>query len=205
MAYKRALLKKMISRLQEPRRFIQVIAGPRQVGKTTLAGQIVDELAELTAYHTADDTTEYGTAWIDRIWEALRVRMRLEGQQEAVLFIDEIQKIKDWSETVKKNWDKDTRNKLELKLVLLGSSRLLMQEGLSDSLAGRFEFNHCGYWSLAEMEEAFSFSAEQYQWFGGYPGAAGLIVDELRFKEYIRSAIVEPTLTRDILMTTRID
>ncbi|MCL2768396.1 MAG: DUF4143 domain-containing protein, partial [Synergistaceae bacterium] len=86
-----------------------------------------------------------------------------------------------------------------------GSSRLLLMDGLSESLLGRFELNYAGHWSLSEMQNAFGFSPEQYQWFGGYPGAAGFVNDESRFKEYIRNAIIEPTMIRDILMTTKID
>jgi predicted AAA+ superfamily ATPase len=205
MKYQRPLLNTLMARLREPRKFIQVMAGPRQVGKTTIATEIEEQLSKITAYHSADDTVNYGSAWVDQIWESLRIRMSLGQMTEAILIIDEIQKVRDWSITVKKNWDRDTREKREIKLLLLGSSRLLLMDGLSESLFGRYELSYAGHWTLGEMREAFGFSPEQYQWFGGYPGAASLINDELRFKEYIRNAIIEPTLSRDILMTTKID
>jgi predicted AAA+ superfamily ATPase len=205
MKYHRPLQDTLMARLREPRKFIQVIAGPRQVGKTTVAIEIEEQLSGIVAYHSADDTVNYGSAWVDQIWESLRIRMTLGQMAEAVLIIDEIQKVRDWSIMVKKNWDRDTREKRGIKLLLLGSSRLLLMDGLSESLFGRYELSYAGHWTLKEMQGAFGFSSEQYQWFGGYPGAASLINDELRFKEYIRNAIIEPTLTRDILMTAKID
>jgi predicted AAA+ superfamily ATPase len=131
--------------------------------------------------------------------------MNLEQKAAAVIIVDEIQKISDWSSAVKKNWDRDSREKRDIKLVLLGSSRLLIMDGLSESLAGRFELSYAGHWDFAEMQKAFGCSIEQYQWFGGYPGAAEFFTDESRFKDYIRNAIIEPTMVRDILMTTKID
>jgi predicted AAA+ superfamily ATPase len=205
MAYERRLLTELKKRLKESRKFIQVIAGPRQVGKTTLALQLFERLSGLKEYRSADDTTDTGGIWIDQIWDALRVRMSLEKRRQAVLFIDEIQKIRDWSAFVKKNWDRDAREKRDIKLLILGSSRLLLMDGLSESLTGRYELSYLGHWSYAEMRSAFGFSTEEYQWFGGYPGAAPLIKDEKRYKDYIRGSIIEPTMTRDILLTTKVD
>jgi predicted AAA+ superfamily ATPase len=158
----------------------------------------------LSAFHSADDTAKAGSVWIDQIWEALRLRMQINKVKEAVLFIDEVQKIHNWSECVKKNWDRDSASGLKLKLVILGSSRLLLEDGLSESLLGRFEINFLGHWSYAEMKKAFSFTPQQYIWFGGYPGAAELIKNENRFKNYIRNSVAEASLGRDIIMTTKI-
>lgn len=205
MKYQRPLLKILLERIQEPRKFIQVIAGPRQVGKTTMALALSDKIKGLAEYHSADDASYYSTVWIDQVWESLRTRMHFEQKSSAVLILDELQKISDWSAAIKKHWDRDARENRDIKLVLLGSSRLLLMDGLSESLMGRFELSYAGHWSFEEMQEAFGFSPEQYQWFGGYPGAAGFIRNELRFKEYIRNAIIEPTTVRDILMTTQID
>ena len=205
MEYQRPLVNRLLARIQEPRRFIQVVAGPRQVGKTTMAISLLSKLEGIVEYHSADDASAYSPAWIDQIWESLRIRMKLGQTSGAVLIMDEVQKISDWSATVKKHWDRDTRDGINIKLMLLGSSRLLLMDGLSESLLGRFELNHAGHWNFTEMEAAFKFSPEQYQWFGGYPGAAAFINDEQRFKEYIRNSIIEPTMIRDILMTTKID
>jgi len=204
MKYRRALLETLAQRLAEKRRFIQVIAGPRQTGKTTLAQQLFKQTNILSRYYSADDTAEAGTAWINEKWEALRLQMQLKNEKEAVLFIDEIQKIRNWSESIKKNWDKDTAEGRKIKLIILGSSRLLLEDGLSESLMGRFEINYLGHWSYAEMKKAFSFTPQQYIWFGGYPGAAEFIKDENRFKAYIRSSISEPSIGRDILITTKV-
>jgi hypothetical protein len=204
MEYRRVLLKTIAERIEDKRRFIQVIAGPRQTGKTTLARQLFKQTKIFSCFHSADDTAEAGSSWIDQIWESMRLQMQLKKEKEAILFIDEIQKISNWSECVKKNWDKDTAEGRKLKLIILGSSRLLLEDGLSESLLGRFEINYLGHWSFAEMKKAFSFSPQQYIWFGSYPGAADLIKNESRFKNYVRNSVAEPSLGRDILMTTKV-
>jgi uncharacterized protein len=121
------------------------------------------------------------------------------------LVIDEIQKIDNWSETVKLLWDMDSRNKLNLKVILLGSSRLLLQQGLTESLAGRFESTYMGHWSFDEMQRAFGWDVNQYVWFGGYPGSAALINDEERWKTYVQESLIETSISKDILMLTRVD
>jgi predicted AAA+ superfamily ATPase len=185
--------------------FIQVIAGPRQVGKTTIAISLQKEYEGLIEYHSSDDAVGNTIAWVDQIWESLRIKMKLNKIDEAVLILDEIQKISDWSAIVKKHWDRDTREGTAIKPLLLGSSRLLLMDGLSESLMGRYELSYAGHWGFCEMRESFGFTLDEYLWFGGYPGAARLKHDESRFKEYIKNSIAEPTMTRDILLTTKID
>lgn len=131
--------------------------------------------------------------------------MRKLEAREFILVVDEIQKIPDWSDLVKKLWDEDTRNDVHLKVLLSGSSRLLLQTGLSESLAGRFETIYTEHWSLTEMHSAFGWNAEQFAWYGGYPGSAGLIADEERWKHYVNTSLIETSISRDILMLTRID
>jgi predicted AAA+ superfamily ATPase len=89
--------------------------------------------------------------------------------------------------------------------VVLGSSQLLVQEGLSESLAGRFEIIPVTHWSYGEMKEAFGWNLEQYLHFGGYPGAAPLVPDHERWRRYIVDSLIEPTLSRDILLMRRVD
>ena len=192
-------------RTAEPRRFIQVIMGPRQVGKTTLVRQLLNNLAIPYHFAAADAVASANNAWIEQQWEAARFRMRSNGATEGLLVIDEIQKIDNWADVIKAQWDKDTFDDLSLKVILLGSARLLLQRGLSESLAGRFELIQLTHWTLAEMETAFGFSPEQYVWYGGYPGAAALISDEVRWRDYILNSLVETTLSKDILMLTRVD
>jgi predicted AAA+ superfamily ATPase len=143
--------------------------------------------------------------WLTEQWEVARVKKQALGTNEFLLVIDEIQKIKNWSETVKALWDQDTQANTGIKLVLLGSSRLILQEGLTESLAGRFEKIFMGHWSLQEMETAFGYDAATYVWFGGYPGAATMIQDELRWKQYIKDALIETSILKDVLMLSRIE
>ena len=191
------------NRILESRKFIQVILGPRQVGKTTMVLQVLDEIDAPNQFVSADNITN--SSWIDQLWEAARFRMKQQNLGEMILVIDEIQKIPNWSESVKKLWDEDSKNLLNLKIVLLGSSRLLIQDGLSESLAGRFETIYMTHWSFSEMRDAFDFSLEQYIYFGAYPGSATLIDDEKRWKNYVRDALIETTISKDILMLTRVD
>ena len=202
---KRSQLQLVVSRIKEERRFMQVLAGPRQVGKTTLVLQLLEEPGIQGFYVAADDISGIGLAWIEMQWETARQRMKLAGMDSYVLIIDEIQKIPNWSETVKRLWDSDSRENIPLHVILLGSSRLLLQTGMTESLAGRYETMYISHWSLAEMREAFGWSTDQYAWYGGFPGAASLISDEMRWKNYVRNSLAETSISRDILMMSRID
>lgn len=164
----RKYLPALSARLKEPRKFMQVIAGPRQVGKTTLALQCMEKSGMPSHFASADESSDMRPVWIDQQWETARLKS---GSKTGLLVLDEVQKIHNWSHTVKKNWDSDTRNKIPLRVLLLGSSRLLIQEGLTESLAGRFEIIQLPHWSYQEMKSAFGYSPEEYVWFGGYPGA----------------------------------
>jgi predicted AAA+ superfamily ATPase len=193
------------SRAEEPRRFIQVLFGPRQVGKTTIISQIIASLK--TPFHSvsADAVPSSDQNWLEIQWETARLKMQQEEAGEILLVIDEIQKIDNWSEIVKLLWDNDTRENRNIKVILLGSSRLLIQQGLTESLAGRFETIYIGHWSFTEMNEAFGWTANQYAWFGGYPGSAPLINDEERWKNYVTNSLIETSISKDILMLTRVD
>lgn len=203
--YERPYLKQVKSRVEEPRKFIQVILGPRQVGKTTMVTQLLSQLSIPYVYESADAIAATNSAWLMQVWETARLRMKASGASEYLLVVDEIQKIDNWSEIVKQQWDKDTRENVNIKVILLGSSRLLIQKGLTESLAGRFETFYLGHWSFAEMQDAFDWSIEQYVYFGGYPGSASLIEDEERWKNYIKDSLIETSISKDILMLTRVD
>ena len=190
------------ARLAEPRRFLQVVAGPRQVGKTTLVHQVTEALHCPVHFASADEPMLRGPEWIAAQWDAARLSVAKDG---ALLVLDEVQKIPGWSETVKRLWDEDTRKRVRLRVVLLGSAPLLIQRGLTESLAGRFETIRLGHWSFAEMEAAFGWSLGQYLFYGGYPGAAPLISDPPRWKRYVLDALVETTISRDVLLLTRVD
>lgn len=195
----------LTGRIHEKRRFIQVLVGPRQVGKTTIIKQLLANYAYDSLYESADAIMTGNFTWLMQIWETARLRMKAQSSPEFLLIIDEIQKIENWSEIIKQQWDKDTFEDINIKVILLGSSRLLLQQGLSESLAGRFETLLVGHWTYAEMNEAFDLSLEQYIYFGAYPGAAHLISDEDRWKEYIKNSLIETSISKDILMLTRVD
>lgn len=199
------MLEALISRLREPRRFLQVLAGPRQTGKTTLAQQAMEVLGLPAHYASADEPTLRGRPWIGEQWELGRLRARQAGKGGALLVLDEVQKVAGWSETVKRLWDEDGAARMPLKVMLLGSTPLLLQRGLTESLAGRFELVRVPHWSFAEMREAFGWMLERFIYFGGYPGAAPLVGDRDRWARYILDSLVETTISRDILLLTRVD
>lgn len=204
MEYKRPQFAEVFDRMNEPRKFIQVLAGPRQVGKSTLIDQVLAECQIPHYLYNADGADENDTDWIRRIWESTRTLMDTRQQTEAVLVIDEIHKIKRWSEIVKREWDADTRGKRQLKLFILGSSRLMLRKGLTESLAGRFELIRLGHWTLQEMEDAFGWTLDEWIYYGGYPGSASLIKDMRRWKKYIKESLVAPAIEKDIILTSNI-
>ncbi len=193
-----------MSRLKEPRKFIQVVMGARQVGKSTVVKQVLQDLDIPYQFFSADNVPATNGYWVTNCWEAVRSLKENNGWKSAVLVIDEIQKIANWSEAVKKEWDDDTFNDRDIRVLLLGSSRVMLERGLSESLAGRFEEIRMGHWSYAEMKECFGYTLDQYIYYGGYPGAASLAGDDDRFQQYVQSAIIDATINKDILMDTPI-
>lgn len=199
--FRRAQFTELKSRLSEPRNKIQVISGPRQVGKSTLVKQVLQETEIPYMLVSADNVNHINTAWISEMWNTARARMKMSQDSEFLLVIDEVHKINNWSEAVKKEWDQDTFNDLNLKVVILGSSRLLLKDGLTESLAGRYELIRMPHWSYAEMYEAFNLDIDQYIYFGGYPGGAMYINNERRWRRYIKDSIVAPAIEKDVLFT----
>ena len=223
--YRRNEVSVLLDRLSERPRFLIFLEGPRQVGKTTL---VRDALTNFRQDHyrfvpvdRPDDAHAPGTtaaesdaysqdgrprdaAWLIDYWQRARAAAR-QATEGHILVFDEIQKIPRWSETVKGLWDADRAEGLNLHVVLLGSSPLLMQKGMSESLAGRYELIRVAHWSFLEMYEAFDFDLDDYIYFGGYPGSASLIRDETRWRDYVRTSLVEPNIEKDILMMTRVD
>ena len=202
---KRSIFNEIYKRIKEPRKFIQVLLGPRQVGKTTLATQLEKELKIPSFYITADIATLEDLTWLNSSWET--ARQKIESKKEALLIIDEIQKIPNWSNLIKKLWDEDTKNNLNLKVIILGSSPWLMQKGLSESLAGRFEIIPITHWSFSEMQSFFNWNLDQYVFFGGYPGPVNFAneKDFSRWQNYINDSLIETTISRDILLMTQIN
>ena len=204
--YKRAIFPSLVNRFSEPRRFIQVLSGPRQTGKTTLARQLMDHIDYPCTYASADEPALKGLTWIEQQWELIRAKEKQAGgKRPGLIILDEIHKIPGWSETVKRLWDEDSAAGMNVRALLLGSAPLLVQRGLTESLAGRFESIPVSHWSYGEMQAAFGWGLEQYLYFGGYPGAAPLAGDHERWSRYITDSLIETTLSRDILLMTRID
>lgn len=198
--YKRSTYETISKRLEEPRKFVQVIMGPRQIGKSTVVKQVLDDCDKPFLFYSADTIPSTSSTWISECWNTARLQMRLHQDEEMIIVIDEIQKLKNWSEYVKKEWDADSLNHVNLKVILLGSSRVLLEKGLAESMMGRFEEIRMGHWSYQEMRDAFGMTLEQYVYYGGYPGAAPLINDEERWSNYINGAIIDATINKDILM-----
>ena len=203
--YTRPQAAELLQRLQEPRRFLQVIAGARQVGKTTMVIQVAEKSGIPYRFASADQPTLRGPDWIEEQWDAARLLARGAERTGAVLIIDEAQKAPQWAEAVKRLWDEDTRDRLRLQVVVLGSAPVLLGRGLTESLAGRFEVLQMPHWSFPEMQTAFGWTLDQYIFFGAYPGAASLIKQPVRWARYIRDSLIETTISRDVLLLTRVD
>ena len=222
-AFQRPQVNNLVQRLAEVPHHIIALFGPRQTGKTTIVRQVLRQVDLESRYLAVDEpdtslfrappavaeatfplSQERNTDWLVRSWQQARIDAE-QSLHGFVLVFDEIQKIPNWSETVKGLWDADRARDCPLHVVILGSAPLLMQAGLSESLAGRFEPIHVAHWSFKEMSEAFDFDLPTYLYFGGYPGAARTIRDPERWRAYILGALVEPNIERDILSMTRVD
>lgn len=202
--YQREQYSTLYERIVEPRRFIQVVAGPRQVGKSTLVKQVISALTIPYTMESADGVGETNGEWISSVWEGVRQQMLFRNEKEHLLVIDEIHKVNNWSEIVKREWDSDTFADRNIKVVILGSSRLLLKKGLTESLMGRFELIRMPHWNYREMHEAFGWDINQYIYFGGYPGGATLIGNERRWRGYVTDAIIAPSIEKDVILTSTI-
>ena len=198
----RSYFETITKRVNEPRKFIQIIEGPRQVGKSTLIKQVLKSTSLPWVHFTADNVPATRTAWITDCWTTARNKLRMEHLPELLLVIDEIQKLQNWGEVVKKEWDDDTFNDMPIKVVLLGSSRIRLEKGLSESLKGRYETIKMPNWTLSEIQDGFGMTTDEYIYFGSYPGSADLRHDLDRWQEYISSSIVDATINNDILIDT---
>lgn len=200
--FQRPHLQLIKHRISSSFRAIQVMLGPRQIGKSTIAHQLMEEL-KLPVYMTsADDTYNAAQSWIQAQWT--RGRQLVKDNGSAILILDEVQKIEDWSGVIKQLWDEDTQTKTDLNVLLLGSSTLMLQSGLTESLAGRFEILRIPHWCFEECHDAFGVSVEEYIFYGGYPGTLPLKDDWNRFKSYVRDSLIETVISKDILMQTNI-
>ena len=222
-SFQRSQVQTLLDRLNEPPRHILAVFGPRQTGKTTIVRQALQSTDRESRYLAVDDPDDSGfpvaslgteltgtapgvrdTQWLVDSWNRAR-EIAQHGPRGYVLAIDEIQRIPDWSQTVKGLWDADRSAGCPMHVVVLGSAPLIVQSGLSESLAGRFERIFVPHWTFKEMGDAFDFDLESYLFFGAYPGAAHFLRDERRWRDYLLDALIEPNIERDILAMTRVD
>ncbi|MDZ7292522.1 MAG: ATP-binding protein [candidate division KSB1 bacterium] len=203
IVFRRDIVTQLIQRTAEPRRFIQVVTGPRQVGKTTAVHQVLEEWSGHSVYASADMPAPPQPIWIEQMWE--KARLRSQEGRPVVLVLDEVQKVTRWSEIVKRQWDEDSRQGRDIRVIILGSSALLVQAGLTESLAGRFELLHATHWTFDECQACFGWDLDRFIYFGGYPGAAPLIETEDRWAQYIRESLIETTLSKDVLLLNRVE
>ena len=180
---------------------IQLVTGPRQVGKTTLLLGLEGELGDRAVYAAADAPEAGLPGFWDRLWA--RVEAAAAAPGSAVLLVDEVQHAPRWAARLKADWDRVRRRRLPIHVVATGSSALGIDAGSRESLAGRFERLTLAHWSARSLAEAFDLdpesAAEEVVRRGAYPGAFAFIDEPRRWAAYVRDAIVEPAIGRDIL------
>jgi predicted AAA+ superfamily ATPase len=186
--------------LESSRDYIQVVLGPRQVGKTTGILGYLRKTPQPHLYFTADDVLAPTESWIEEKWQEAVIK-----NPNCLLVIDEIQKVPTWSSTVKKLWDRQKRSKsTRIQLVLLGSSSLEIHQGLNESLTGRFQMIRAHHWDFERSRKLVGMDVEQFIRCGGYPGSYGLLTKPQKWESYIQDSIVETVIGKDILQIARI-
>ena len=201
--FTRSIVQTLVKVLKNRMPVFQALTGPRQVGKTTIADQVMKKLPFPSVYATADSPLPPGPEWIETNWRLAQVECD-RYRKPVILVLDEIQKVRGWSETLKYYWDQGRRSNYDIRLLVLGSSALLLQEGLTESLSGRFFLHRCMHWSFEECADAFGWNMRQWLYFGGYPGAAAFVKDEQQWKRYVSDSLIETVLARDVFQMSRI-
>lgn len=202
-SFERSLVPLLVGEFEKPQPVFQVVTGPRQVGKTTIAQQVMDKLPFPSIYASADSPLPPGPEWIETQW--LRAEIEADRSGGVVLLVlDEVQKVRGWSESLKSKWDAARRSSRDIRLLVLGSSALLIQAGLSESLTGRFFLHRCSHWTFQECADAFAWDLPRWLYFGGYPGAAVFSDDERKWKRYVTDSLIETVLAHDVLQLQKI-
>ncbi|TMB21724.1 MAG: ATP-binding protein [Deltaproteobacteria bacterium] len=181
---------------------IQLVTGPRQVGKTTVLLELAAELGERATYIAADGSEAALPGFWERLWNRAEEMAASQGRTNVVL-IDEVQHLAGWAARLKAEWDRLRRRHLPVHVVATGSSALRLASGSKESLAGRYERLTLAHWSASALARTFNLApddaAELVVRMGAYPGAMELRNDMPRWAAYVRDAIVEPAISRDIL------
>jgi hypothetical protein len=201
--FERSLVPLLVREFEKQQPVFQVLTGPRQVGKTTIAHQVMDKLPFPFIYASADSPLPPGAEWIETQWRRAEVEAD-RSRGPVLLVLDEVQKVRGWSESLKSVWDAARRSPRDIRLMVLGSSALLIREGLSESLAGRFFLHRCSHWTFQECVDAFGWDLPRWLYFGGYPGAAAFSDDERKWKRYVTDSLIETVLARDVLQLQKI-
>lgn len=179
---------------------IQVILGPRQVGKTTGILQFCKKLRKKDYhYASADGNVAKSDEWLHQQWVTLASKAA-----SGTLIIDEIQKVENWSEKIKEIWDRQKRQKEKIRVILLGSSSLDIQKGLRESLTGRFILHKVYQWNFEESKKAYGIDYEDFLRFGGYPGSYPLLDNEIQWLSYVKESIIDTVIGKDILSLARV-
>ncbi len=198
MKFQRKMVDVLIQRMNEPCSYIQIVNGPRQCGKTTALKQALQEIKIPYHYVSADEATSNRVEWLKSQWSFARSQIN-ENSQSAILVVDEVQSIAQWSTVVKSLYDEDKWAERDLRVFLSGSSSLLLQHGLNESLMGRFEVIPFTHWSFSEMQEAFDYTLQEFLYFGGYPGAAVFKNNEKRWLDYMQNSVITPSIAKDVV------
>lgn len=200
MAFQRNIVSVIYNRINEPRRYMQIVIGPRQTGKTTAVSQALVGFPH--PFLSVEATKNESSAdWLRAQWYQAR---HLAARESALLVIDEVQYVANWSSVVKTLWDEDARSGIDLRVLLTGSSATLIQEGLDESLAGRFELIESTHWTYPECADAFGYSLDEFLFFGGYPGAAPLRNDRRRWLRYMNASVIEPSIVNDAMRMSEV-
>lgn len=193
--FKREFVDAILAQLLRNIPVFQVITGPRQVGKTTAAKQIMERFPHEAIYASADAPLPTEAGWIESQWRLAEQKAGA-SQTPVLLVLDEIQKVPNWSESIKGLWD---GRQADIRLLVLGSSALLIHQGLTESLAGRFFLHRFTHWNYPECKAAFGWSLDDWFYYGGYPGGQIFAADDFQWKQYIVNALIETVISKDVL------
>ncbi len=191
----------LLTRLAEPAPGrIQLVTGPRQVGKTTLLLDLAAERADRALYAAADAPEATLPGYWERFWADAEARA---ASGPLAVLLDEVHLLPSWAAALKGQWDRFGRRRIPIHIIATGSSALRVTHGSRESLAGRFERLAFAHWSAGALAATFRMAdadaARQAVLFGTYPGASPLTGDEARWRAYVRDAIIDPAIGRDVL------
>ncbi len=195
----RLFVNTLSERFKDSAPLIHVVLGPRQVGKTTGILQFLETYRGEHHYISADAVLTAGHDWVLQQWQTALLK-----GHHALLVIDEIQKISNWAEIIKKLWDDQKLKQTQIKLLLSGSSSLSLQRGMTESLAGRLEVIYVPHWDYHESNQLRALSLEDYLRYGGYPKSYDFLEDKDRWHQYVKSSVIDRVIDKDILQYAQV-